>query len=315
MRISLETDPITVRGNLTAEELHNDLAALSTNEPPLMSNDVPFSDDQRGLLQIEYNNCASWYENIYQAIWTQFNYFLIATGAVLALGKDTVALPFVFALALIPLILWYWITFEPLNRYGDQLSHRAFELENIFNKKVFYLPIPSAYSADPPDPVNLEAALTDSETKNYASSPAGLKQSIRFYLRGPLTGREAERVSGKWFRKLYESVVVSRLEVRSSVRLFSLLVHVSFVLALGFGISQFGKTPESETNNSAKNTASSLTAVSLNDWKAFAANQKDIGESLKTNQNLLNNTLQALNQLQSRTGALEKKVTSLAEVP
>lgn len=95
-------------------------------------------DDPRFvLLTAEYASCRTRYEDIYKAIWTQFNYFVVAVGALLAFGKDSFGVDVIVLLACIPLLFWFWATFEPLNRYADQAADRAKAIELTFNWEVF----------------------------------------------------------------------------------------------------------------------------------------------------------------------------------
>jgi hypothetical protein len=91
------------------------------------------------LYDLEYQACADRYEHIYSAIWTQFNYFLVAAGVLLGFGKDALGVPLAGILACVSLVFWYWATFEPLNRYGDSVARRAAILERIRNRDVFDL--------------------------------------------------------------------------------------------------------------------------------------------------------------------------------
>ncbi|MFM9873696.1 MAG: hypothetical protein ACKVQS_09565 [Fimbriimonadaceae bacterium] len=97
-----------------------------------MSTEV-LNEKEYELLKLEYAACAERYENLYKSIWTQFNYFIIATGALLAFGKDSFKIESLIVLASFPLLFWYFGTFETLNKYADKASERASEIENIFN--------------------------------------------------------------------------------------------------------------------------------------------------------------------------------------
>jgi len=91
------------------------------------------------LYKAEHDECVRRYEDIYKAIWTQFNYFIVVAGAALGFGKEAVGVPLAGLVACLALIFWYWATFEPLNRYGDQVARRAAILERILNKDLFLL--------------------------------------------------------------------------------------------------------------------------------------------------------------------------------
>ena len=90
-----------------------------------------------GLYQLEYQVVADRYQNIYNAIWSQFNYFAVAAAAVVALGHDEIDFVPLAILASLPFVLWYWVTFRPLNRYGDRTASRAREIEQRLNINEF----------------------------------------------------------------------------------------------------------------------------------------------------------------------------------
>lgn len=89
------------------------------------------------LCKMEYEKCTLRYEDIYKAIWTQFNYYAVIAGAILTFGKDTLGLLPSGLLASLTLIFWYWATFAPMNRYGDDVAARLTEIEHYFRVNVF----------------------------------------------------------------------------------------------------------------------------------------------------------------------------------
>lgn len=92
---------------------------------------------QHELLKDEYESCRTRYEDIYKAIWTQFNYFIIAVGGLIAFGKENFGMELLILIASVPLVFWFWATFEPLNGYADQAAERASAIELIFNRQLF----------------------------------------------------------------------------------------------------------------------------------------------------------------------------------
>ena len=97
----------------------------------------PDTEVQLDLYKLEYGKCLERYENIYKSIWTQFNYFLLAGGAILTFGKDTLGVELSGLLACLVLIFWFWATFHPLNKYGDEVASRAGEIEDALNGLAF----------------------------------------------------------------------------------------------------------------------------------------------------------------------------------
>ncbi|MEW6208173.1 MAG: hypothetical protein AB1631_07385 [Acidobacteriota bacterium] len=86
------------------------------------------SDPILELSKMEYEKGATRYEDIYKASWTNFSYLAAVSGAILAFGGDKFGLVGAGILASVPLLFWYWATFEPLNEYGDKVVD---ELKNI----------------------------------------------------------------------------------------------------------------------------------------------------------------------------------------
>jgi magnesium-transporting ATPase (P-type) len=88
------------------------------------------------LYKLEYEKAAERYENIYQAVWTNFSYMAAVAAGILSFGSSAFQIKEVpVLLACIPLFFWYLATFLPLNEYGDQVMQRLRDLESTFNKK------------------------------------------------------------------------------------------------------------------------------------------------------------------------------------
>lgn len=86
------------------------------------------------LYKMEYERAAARYEDIYKATWTNFSYLAAVSGAILAFGGDKLGKDVAGILASVPLLFWYWATFEPLNIYGDDVVQRLKELEGILKE-------------------------------------------------------------------------------------------------------------------------------------------------------------------------------------
>jgi hypothetical protein len=86
------------------------------------------------LYKMEYEKCADRYENIYKAIWTNFSYIAITSGAILTFGSTRLDLNHAALIACIPLIFWFWATFMPLDSYGDEANERLKLIENTINQ-------------------------------------------------------------------------------------------------------------------------------------------------------------------------------------
>jgi hypothetical protein len=87
------------------------------------------------LYKFEYEKGAERYENIYKAIWTNFSYMAIVSGAILTFSGTKFSVASSSVLACLPLYFWYFATYIPLNRYGDQVRDRLCDIERLINSK------------------------------------------------------------------------------------------------------------------------------------------------------------------------------------
>lgn len=88
------------------------------------------------LYKMEYERCAQRYDDLYGAAWTNFSYIALIAGAILTFGSDSFMTELSIFVATLPLLFWWIATFEPLNRYGDQVQARAACIEKLLNKSV-----------------------------------------------------------------------------------------------------------------------------------------------------------------------------------
>jgi hypothetical protein len=87
------------------------------------------------LYKTEYQLAAARYENIYAAIWQNFSYMSAISGAVLAFGGDRLQPHFLWFIVCLPLVFWYWATFEPLDRYGETTATHLSDIERRLNNR------------------------------------------------------------------------------------------------------------------------------------------------------------------------------------
>ena len=95
---------------------------------------VPPAGSQKDALEaykLEYEKCAQRYDDVYKAAWTNFSYMAIVAGAILTFGGDRFLPQLSALLACLPLLFWWLASFEPLNRYGDQVIRRLRLIELI----------------------------------------------------------------------------------------------------------------------------------------------------------------------------------------
>jgi len=85
----------------------------------------PYDKDLMELYKMEYERCAQRYDDLYRAAWTNFSYIALIAGAILTFGSARFMPELSIFLATIPLLFWWLASFEPLNRYGDQVENRS----------------------------------------------------------------------------------------------------------------------------------------------------------------------------------------------
>lgn len=82
----------------------------------------PYNKDLMELYKMEYETCAKRYNDLYSAAWTNFSYMALFAGGLLTFGGTRFVTPLTALLACLPLLFWWIATFEPLNRYGDDVQ-------------------------------------------------------------------------------------------------------------------------------------------------------------------------------------------------
>jgi hypothetical protein len=87
------------------------------------------------LYKLEYDKCATRYENIYQAVWRIFSHLALVSGAILSFGGDRLVSPLFWFLVTFPLVFWFWSTYFPLDRYGNNTLTRLKAIEETLNAK------------------------------------------------------------------------------------------------------------------------------------------------------------------------------------
>lgn len=119
------------------------MLGMSSSSPPVALPVPPVDQTaeetkiQLDLYKMEYEQGAERYDNIYKALWTQFNYFVIGAGAILTFGKDAWGAELSGLLACLTIVFWYWTEFEPLNAYGDIVGTRLEEIEQVLTAAHF----------------------------------------------------------------------------------------------------------------------------------------------------------------------------------
>lgn len=87
------------------------------------------------LYTLEYQKAAERYENVYRSIWTIFSYLTAVAAGLLAFGSDRIEPHALVCIAASPLLFWFWTTYLPLDRYGNQTVMRLNDLEKLLNDR------------------------------------------------------------------------------------------------------------------------------------------------------------------------------------
>ena len=90
-------------------------------------------DDAFDAYKLVYQTAASRYDNIYRSVWTIFSYMTVVAAAILSFGGQRFYGEPLTLLGSLPLIFWFWTTFLPLNRYGDQTLKNLVQIEERIN--------------------------------------------------------------------------------------------------------------------------------------------------------------------------------------
>jgi hypothetical protein len=105
-----------VRSRLAAAEKELKAFIDTTTDAWKLGREPEFPD----LFKNEYNKAADRYENIYKAVWQNFSYMALLSGGILTFGGRGVDRSLTIAIAAIPLIFWYFVTYIPMDHYGHQ---------------------------------------------------------------------------------------------------------------------------------------------------------------------------------------------------
>lgn len=81
------------------------------------------------IYKMEYERAAQRYNDLYNAVWTNFSYMALISGGMLTFGGAKFVTSVTILLACVPLLFWWAATFEPLNRYGDKVQDDLKDIE------------------------------------------------------------------------------------------------------------------------------------------------------------------------------------------
>ena len=92
------------------------------------------SDDRAvELYRLEYEKAAERYENVYRSMWTIFSYLAAVAAGLLTFGSNRIDPHALVCVAASPLLFWFWTTYLPLDRYGNQTLRRLGAIEEDLN--------------------------------------------------------------------------------------------------------------------------------------------------------------------------------------
>jgi hypothetical protein len=216
-----------------ASSTKDPIAAPPPPNPP-DGNKAP--DAALELYKLEYERCVMRYQELYQAVWTNFSYMAIIAGAILTFGGDRFDLAVLALLACAPLVFWYLATFEPLNKYGDQVLERLTWIERILNEEYH---------------LTKETLERDLDRHKGLRHFTEFKESREKPTNSTLTKEPSEEkpidstpTKEPWYMKLFSFLLIHR--VRSVVRVgFVLLLIATIWLGLrAFGLLGVGEPTE-----------------------------------------------------------------------
>src|SRR5262245_36523223 len=92
-------------------------------------------DDEKRLefWKVEYQKAAERYENIYKAVWQNFQYLAVVSAAILTFGKEALPAGINMLLAGLPVLFWFVAQYIPMDRYGVAARERLADIEKEFN--------------------------------------------------------------------------------------------------------------------------------------------------------------------------------------
>jgi hypothetical protein len=95
-----------------------------------VTNTLAIDDKDRiELYKMEYQQCVSCYQDLYNSIWRIFSYLSAVTAAVLVFGTQYLTISATVAASTIPLLVWFLFIYLPMDWYGHVRSDRLAEIE------------------------------------------------------------------------------------------------------------------------------------------------------------------------------------------
>ncbi len=126
-------------------------------------------DSTLQLYKLEYEKGAERYDNIYRSMWTIFSYSTAVAAGLLTFGSDGIEPHGLICIAAIPLLFWFWTTYLPLDRYGNEVVNRLGEIEGLLNNR---FGTNLGHFTGPAHPLSLWRAMVRAIIKPDPYSPA-----------------------------------------------------------------------------------------------------------------------------------------------
>lgn len=93
------------------------------------------SDVVLKLYQMEYEQCVSTYQDLYNSIWRIFSYMSAVTAALVVFAREFLTPSGTVIVSTWPILLWCFCIYIPMDRYGALRSKRLAEIEKELNAK------------------------------------------------------------------------------------------------------------------------------------------------------------------------------------
>jgi len=131
------------------------------------SGPISFNKEAIDVYKMEYETCARRYNDLYTAAWTNFSYMALFAGGILTFGGSRFIVPLTVFLACLPLLFWWVATFEPLNKYGDQVQKDLGNIERAIDAHCFPTKPVLAETPKPPGPTAVPSDYANKGLTHY----------------------------------------------------------------------------------------------------------------------------------------------------
>jgi hypothetical protein len=188
----------------------------------------------REAAQAEYETSTNRYNEIYKAVWQNFSYMAVLAGAVLTFGERAFGSTQAALLACVPLLIWYWATFEPLDRYGVLVEFRILELEVVLGRRLYTMLFEQRFQRPAPGKISEAEDLCNLRRPWVGGAfLACLLIGLMGWCRPKWLPGVALVAGLVTFAYLVFERLRGRLHVRGTMRLCAVLLHAVFAFSIG----------------------------------------------------------------------------------